>query len=248
MFLTNQPSRIIKRAAAASSNGLLNNLIAYWPLNEAGGANNALDLHTNGLTLTQNSSPGSDTGKVYAAARTFDGSADYFSRNSEAILQTGDVDWTVAAWIFRTGAGGGMVIGKDAGGSNREYYLYADASVTEFSIYKSGGVAMATPSAGGVTADTWSLLIAWHDAVNNVVGMQLNNGTPASAATTGAAVTSTAAFQLGARAFGGNFFPGRIGPVAMWKSAAGGGGVLSEAQRAAVWAGGAGLGYAGFTA
>ncbi len=66
------------------------------PLNEAAGANNALDLHTNGLTLTQTSSPGSDTGKVYSTARTFDGAFDYFTRNSETLLQTGDVDFTIA--------------------------------------------------------------------------------------------------------------------------------------------------------
>ncbi|OQC57681.1 MAG: hypothetical protein BWX54_01134 [Verrucomicrobia bacterium ADurb.Bin018] len=38
------------KTAAAAGNGLLNNLIAYWPGNEASG--DALDLHTNALTLT----------------------------------------------------------------------------------------------------------------------------------------------------------------------------------------------------
>jgi hypothetical protein len=44
------------------------------------------------------------------------------------------------------------------------------------------------------------------------------------------------------------WFSGRIGPVAMWKSAPGGGGVLTAAQRTALWNGGAGLAYADFTA
>lgn len=238
----------VARARAAAGNGLLNNLIAYWPLNEAAGANDALDLHSNGLTLTQNSSPGSAAGKVYAGARTFDGRADYFSRASEALLQTGDVDFTFAAWVYLTGAGG-LVFGKDNNSPDREYYLYADASVTQFVVFKTGPAEM--PVAGaGVTANTWALVFAWHDAGNNLVGIQIDNGTPATAATTAAAISTAAAFQVSARSYAASraFWPGRVGPVAMWKSAAGGGGVLSEAQRLALWNGGAGLAYAGFTA
>ncbi len=43
------------------------------------------------------------------------------------------------------------------------------------------------------------------------------------------------------------FSTARIGPVAMWKSAAGGGGVLSSSQRTALFNAGNGLAYTAFT-
>ncbi len=42
---------------------------------------------------------------------------------------------------------------------------------------------------------------------------------------------------------GAGFMDGRIGPTMFWKSAAGGGGVLTAAQRTALYNGGAGLRY-----
>jgi len=43
-------------------------------------------------------------------------------------------------------------------------------------------------------------------------------------------------------------FDGRLGPIAFWKSSAGNGGVLTAAQRTALYNGGDGLAYASFTA
>ena len=88
-----------------AGNGLLTNLAAYWGLDEAGGANNALDKHTNALTLTQVASPGSASGIVYARARAFDGINNYFYRASETLLQSGDIDFAIAAWVFLTSSG-----------------------------------------------------------------------------------------------------------------------------------------------
>ena len=95
-LITSSESRIIKRRAA-TGNGLLTNLVGYWGLDEAAGANNALDKHSNALTLTQTGSPGSAAGKVYAGSRTFDGSGQQFSRASATSLQMGDLDFAIAA-------------------------------------------------------------------------------------------------------------------------------------------------------
>lgn len=52
-----------------AGNGLLNNLIAYWPGNEFNG--NALDLHINALHLTDVNTVTSNPGLVYPLARQY---------------------------------------------------------------------------------------------------------------------------------------------------------------------------------
>jgi len=243
----------VARAGGAAGNGLLNNLVAYWPLNEAAGANNALDLHSNGLTLTQVASPGSAAGVVYAGARTFNGSSQYFSRASEALLQTGDVDFTIAAWVYRSvsGTSDPMIISK--WGANFEFILwYVAGSILRYRFFvrkadNSGGVVVSANTYGAPELNAWHMIIAHHDAINDTIGIQVQNSAIDTAAITGGVLVRTSDLQVGARQSDGLLWSGRIGPVAMWKSAAGGGGVLTAMQRTALWAGGAGLAYANFT-
>lgn len=234
---------------AAIGNGLLNNLIAYWKMDEASGS--ALDAHANGLTMTQNASPGSAAGLVYAGARTFNGSSQYFYRTNSSIVQTGNVDFTWSAWV-RTGASLPLfapIMTKGRG--SLEYSLYYQASygynkfrfeVHDGSNLKTIGASSPSPA----SVDTWYMVTGWHDSVLDTINIQINDGT----------VYSTQ-HSTGVRElmndlwFGGaewaEYWLGRIGPVAFWKSAAGGGGVLTAAQRTALWNGGAGLAYAAFT-
>lgn len=254
----------LKRRRAAAANGLLNNLIAYWPLNEAGGANNALDLHSNALHLTQNSSPGAGTGKVYVTARTFDGSADYFSRAYELSdpLNVGAADFAIAAWVYPTSFPGNVSIvdkrGNNPGsGANgyRGYLLYVGNSglaiMTTINDALPGNEFATFSSGTALSVNAWNFVLAWKYSGNLYLGV--NGGNPAQTSVNAAwNFDSGAAATLGYRstsiASSITYFPGRIGPVAMWKSAAGGGGVLTAAQRTALWNGGAGLAYADFTA
>lgn len=232
------------------SNGLLNNLIAYWALDEASGANNALDKHSNGLTLTQANSPGSATGKVYSGARTLNGSNQSFSRTSETLLQTGDVDVTFAAWVYLSSVSiNHAIINKYVPYVNEEFVLYYNYNdwypAPYFTWIFGSGVVRATDF-GAASANTWYLVIAWHDAANNQLGISVNGTETTTSYSSGVTATS-AAFQLGLE---NTVYPlsGRIGPVAMWKSTAGGGGVLTSTKRTALYNAGAGLAYANFTA
>lgn len=164
-------------------NGLLNNLIGYWGLDEASGANNATDKHTNGLTLTQYNSPGAATGKIYTNARTFSGSAgstQHFRRTSETATVTGDVDFTIAAWVYLSSTSVGQVIACKLG-SLSEYIMYYDNSVSRFKfgvsvngsdVYEATASNFGAPSTG-----TWYLVVGWHDAQNNQLGISINAGT-----------------------------------------------------------------------
>lgn len=231
-----------------ATNGLLNNLVGYWGLDEAGGANNALDKHTNALTLTQSNSPGSDTGLVYAGARTFTpASTQYFSRASETILQAEDKDFTFAAWVYLSTTSGERPIVVKYTGAGNEYMLRYNGTTFRWIVGDNGGGNAGEINwTGTVNASTWYLVLAYHDSGANSVGISVNAGTVYSAATSGPAVTGTAQqFDIGK--WTTNYFQGRIGPVMMWKSTAGGGGVLDSTKRTALYNAGAGLAYASFT-
>lgn len=242
-------------------NGLLNSLIAYWGLDESGGANNALDKHSNSLTLTQSGSPGSGTGKVYSGARTFSGSGQYFQRTSSALLQTGDVDFTVAAWVYLTDTSyNSAIVGKFSGGTNSQewllYYNYNDWTpgncYTLIACPASGNIgydiACRATTFGAPTVNSWHLVILWHDATNQQLGICIDNGTPDTVAQPSYALgiyAGNAPFEIGTI---NNSYNAKatIGPVAFWKSSAGSGGMLTSAQRTALYNSGNGLAYASF--
>jgi hypothetical protein len=234
-------------------NGLLNALIAYWPGNEASG--DLLDAHTNDLDLTDTNTVTNATGKVYATARQYTvANSEYHTKTDDTYLSVGDTDFTIAAWVyFDSFSKKPAIVTKVTAGayeydlsvsivSNRFYLAVHDGTTTLV------GNAVAN-SFGAPSTSTWYLVVAWHDSVNNTVNIQINNGDVDSVDTTGTPGDTSAAFCIGAR--GGapttDHMAGRIGPTMFWKSAAGGGGVLSTAQRTALYNSGNGLTYAAFT-
>jgi len=247
-------SATFDRRAAAGGNGLLNNLIAYWKMDEASG--NALDAHTNALHLTAANAPGSAAGKI-ETARTFNGTNQYIELADNALLSTGDVDFTFSAWVYLATVTANMTLLSkyNTSGNQREYLLFyndgdhAPNNRMSF-IISSNGTATSTVDAtdfGAISVNTWYHVIAWHDAGNNQIGISVNN-TATTAAYSSGVFDSTAAFILGGLNTGGGIYrlSGRLDEIAMWKSAAGGGGVLTADQRTALWNSGAGLPYASF--
>lgn len=228
----------VSAGAAVASNGLLTGLVAYWALDEAAGANDALDKHSGGLTLTQVSSPGSAAGKVYAGARTFDGSSQYFSRASGAAIQTGGINFAVAAWFYRAAGGVGIILARDNGGTEREFMLSATDTGTNFVCYPAD--AYTSAASGIASTGGWHLLIGWRDG--GTIYSQLDGAAAiaqACAAHDNGAVETT----VGRPGYANYLFNGRIGPVAFWKNR-----TLDAAARAALWNGGNGLAYSAFTA
>lgn len=234
------------------TNGLLNNLVGYWGLDEASGANDALDKHTGARTLTQVASPGSSTGKVYAGARTFNGSTQYFNRASETALQGGDNDLTVSAWVYLTSTAADQIIVIKAE-SNEEYYLYYQSSSNRFVFVVNDGAGTYTEvlanNFGAVSTSTWYFVSGSHNATSNQISVSVNAGTADTAShSTGMASTSSIFFVGCVVSSSTVIAPltGRIGPVMLWKSAAGSGGVLTSTQITQLYNSGNGLAYASF--
>lgn len=241
--------------SGAAGNGLLNNLIAYWPGNEANG--NALDAHTNNLDLTDVNTVTSNPGVVYPLARQYTrANNEYHTRpGDDALLSLGDTDFTAAAWVYQDSKpGAGMrILAKDNLAPNgREYQLLWLNTTDRYRWTVADGTNLvgdvSATTFGAPVLSTWYLIICWHDATANTISIQVNNGGVDSAATTGVPGDTVQPFTLGATSSGTFTWDGRIGPTAIWKSAAGGGGVLTAAQRTALYNGGAGLTYAALTA
>jgi len=237
-----------------AGNGLLNNLIAYWPGNEVAG--NALDLHTNALHLTDTNTVTSNPGLSYPLARQYTAANnEYHTRpGDDALLSTGDVDFTLAACArFDTFLiNRSMVTKYLAATNNREYWLMFN-QVTgrfEFRVSLLGTLATVTTvladTLGVPAINTWYLIIGWHDSVANTINIEVNDGGVDSIAHAGGVFDSAATFEIGARTLA-DYMDGRIGPTAMWKSGPGLGGVKTPAERTALWNGGVPLTYAAFT-
>jgi len=230
-------------------NGLLNALIAYWPGNEASGG--AQDVHTNALHLTDTNTVTNAAGKVYATARQYtQANSEYHVRSGDdALLSAGDADLTLAAWVYFDNLTAARGIAGKAATSQAEYALVYSAATSRLRwIISPNGTAAVNTNAedlGAPSTGVWYLMVGWHDSVANTVSIQVNNGTVNSQAHSAGVHNGSAAFRIGE--YFANYMDGRIGPTAFWKSAAGGGGVLSSSQRTSLWNAGAGLAYANFT-
>jgi hypothetical protein len=230
-------------AAGAGPSALLDDLVGYWPLGEASG--DALDAHGSS-DLTDNSTVGSAAGKV-GNARDFEaGSSEHLSRADSADLSTGDIDFTVQAWVnFESlGAYRMLVTRDDFGASQREYALYYDLAADRLVfLVSSDGTATATVAAnafGAPSTATWYLVHAWHDAAANQIGIAVNAGAADTASHSAGVRDGTAPFALGAHFNSGsalNTHDGLLDEVGFWKR------VLTSGERAELYGGGSGLSY-----
>ncbi len=220
---------------------LLTGLIAYWNLSEASGVR--ADSHVNALnledvnTVGQAAAGGPDGGDCAAFVRA---SAEYLKRNSEPLLQTGDIDFTFSAWA-RKNAGSSAeyaIVGKDALGQ-REFILELISGALI-----SHGTAVEVLNAGAFADTTWVHVILEYEASGNEFRVYRDNGSPVSHSDSGPVVAGTASFQIGAREYVGaeDRWDGRIAYVGYWKK------LLSSGEKTKVNAGGLGLPYAGILA
>lgn len=110
----------------------------------------------------------------------------------------------------------------------------------------SGNESATVSSGTALSVNAWNFVLAWKFSGN--LYLSVNGGNPAQTSVnvawnfdSGAAATLGYKSTLSISSV--TYFPGRIGPVAMWKNR-----TLDAAARTALYNGGAGLAYADFTA
>jgi hypothetical protein len=226
---------------------LTTSLICHYALEEASG--NRLDSHTNGLTLTSNASVGQATGKVGSFAAQFNAaSSRYLSRASESLLQTGDIDFTLAAWVYLDSkAAERTIASKWSGGTgNAWWWRYTFTGADRFSfavrLADASTAQINASSFGSPSTATWYFVVAWHDATANTINIQVNNGTVDSSTygSTTAAAVENGAFEIGQLGTAGQFMDGRIDSFSFWKR------TLTSTERTTLYNSGAGLDYGSF--
>lgn len=252
MILSIGGPRIIA-ARGGAGNDLLNALIAFWPGDELSG--NLLDAHTNGLHLTDMNTVTSNPGHVYPTARQYTAanSERHTRPGDDALLSAGDVDFTLAAWVYLDDKVAYRAIAGQMGYAGARSYLLIyrnDVDRMTFWISPDGTANTLLDAAtfGSPPVATWFLCMVWHDSVANTINISVNDGAADTAAHAAGVFDAAYPFQIGCYGISATRMNGRIGPTALWKSAPGGGGVLTAEQRTALWDAGAGLKYEDLTA
>lgn len=216
---------------------LTNNLAAYWKLDEASGtrvdsvgANNLTD----GNTVTQ------AVGKVVNAAQFTSANSEYLSIADNATLSTGDIDFTIACWVYFDALGTMEYIVQkfdNSGGAGEEFRLFYDSSVNRFRWAVGSSTTVLANTFGAPSTGTWYFITCYHDSIANSIGIAVNNGTADTAGLVGGPSNGTGPFQIGASdstGTPGSFMNGRIDEVGFWKR------VLTPQERADLYHGGLG--------
>jgi hypothetical protein len=235
---------------------LLTGLIAMWKLDEPGATDTRATSHGdpgNALFPTLGAgAPGlgsvpSGTGVINLAAH-FAGDANHLKCGSNPGLQSGNIDFTWAAWvkfdsiaadsdfISKAGPTGGpdeYIVGQELSAGNRYF---------RFTVY--GGSTYSTVlalAAGAIVAGQWYLVIAWH--TSGTAFIQVNDGAVDSAPVAEPIIAGSSDFAVGC--YGGlgtaNFVFGLVDEVAYWKA------ILDASSRHALWNGSAGLPFGSWT-
>lgn len=217
---------------------LSDNLIAYWPLDEASGVR--ADAHgTNDLA---------DNGTVAQGAAIVQGNSADFTPNqflsiaSNADLSTGDIDFTFAGWVvFDSFTGAPAILGKDNGGAGeREYGLYGYTSGTNrlrWVVSSNGTGEQGAVEITGLTTATPYFVVCGHDSVNDVTFMSVNDGAMTTTAWSGGVRAGTGQFRLGDVPLTSLYMNGRLDEWGFWKR------VLTSAEITELFNAGAGRTY-----
>lgn len=214
-------------------------LVSYWKLDEASGtradANYVNDL-TDNNTVTQT------TGKINNAGQFTAANSEYLSRVDNDQISTGDIDFTLAAWVYHdTKTATQVHISKRAtpAGAAIEHMVRYNSASDRFQFTVGDGTTSQTLNAdnfGSPSTGTWYYIVAWHDATANTINIQVNNGTANSAAETVTIADQAGSFYMGVAA-DTQYMDGRIDETAFWKR------VLTADERTSLYNSGAGLAW-----
>lgn len=200
----------VRRGPVASSSSLLTSLMASWKLdnlNDSAGSN----------TLTNNNTATFNTGLIGNAVYLASASSQTLSIADNAALSTGDIDFTIAFWVWMTNKDTTFVVlgkGNNFGPDEIEHVVLYNTAIDRFrfGVENYTGI-ISADSFGAVPTGQWMCLIVWHDATANTVNIQVNDGTVDSASYSGGVTDTGQAFRIGADNEPGLFFNGRVDNV-----------------------------------
>lgn len=214
--------------ASTSCSDLNTSLQGFWLLGEAAGARvdeqGANDLTANGSVSQQVGIVGNSTGFNSATS-------DYLSVLDGGELTVGNEDFSISVWVYISDNTVTQPIITKWNGSTNEYYLeYIGSTGFRFTV-DSANVSFPI----GITNNTWYHVIAYHDSSSDVIGLEINAGTPNTTSYTTGPTSGDSVFEVGAQSIDGNYFTGRIDSLGFWKK------ILTEYERDVLYNAGSGL-------
>jgi hypothetical protein len=227
---------------------LTDNLISFWELEEASGTR--VDAVTaTGNDLTDHNTVGSTTGKVGNAAVFVEADQHYLSHVDNASLSTGDIDFSFSAWIYLTDLSPTepfLDVVCKSNGTTYEYELAWTKATNRVSFYVEGpsfvNATVIASNFGNLSAATWYHVVAWHDSVNDIIGIRINDSQTNTVSYSSGSKDTSYTFCMSSTNGGFAFWNGRIDQVGFWKK------VLSAGEITQLYNGGAGLSYAAMQA
>ena len=208
------------------------NLVGYFKLEELSGTR--FDATGRGNNLTDNNTVTQAAGIVGNAGQFTAANSEYLSIADNADLSVGDIDFTVACWLyFDTNSGTRVALskGNNDTDNNTAYMIQYVAAPTDRLRFRVGNgtnnTTVVADTFGAILTATWLFVVAWHDSVADTINIQINNGGANSAARTGGSYDDARAFRIGTDPgdIPGDFWDGRIDAVGVWKR------VLTAAER-----------------
>ena len=213
-------------------------LVSHWKMDEAGGANNAIDsVGTN--TGVHAASPGSAAGKIATCRDLEASSSQHFTVANNASMDVAGVTFGYTGWWQMKSKAATMHMACKRTGQLEHWLRYDSGSDRfQFRVYETPSGVSVTIEAnalGSPATATWYFICCWKDHVAQTINIQVNNGTVNSAAFTAAVTDGTSQFEIGAGA-GAEFWGGPVDELSFWK-----GGFPGASERTAMYNGGSGI-------
>lgn len=218
-------------------------LVSHLKFDEAAADNARADSYGE-IHMQQNSSPPSTTGKVGNGITL--AAPDYLTpfSNAASVWSPGDTDFATGCWVklgTLTGTTQALFGKYNTSGNQREWFLQYDHASSKFGIMvSSNGSATASVLAntfGAVSTGVWYYVFAYHDSVNNVIGVSINAGTRDTTAHSAGVFQGTAPVRIG-QITGILPMNGDLDELSFWS-----GGIPSTGDVATIYNGGAGLDF-----
>lgn len=230
------------RTPKVSLPSLTANLVEYYQLDEAGGANNAVGIHS-GKALTQVNSPGSEAGVINTARTFVSASTQYFTSSDAAFDFSDENAFTISAWVKLTNAAAtaSLVSKYQVNGAGVSYQTaYHPALGFRMLCYDAvGGIAgTVANNLVAISSGVYYHVLWWWNRAGNEMGVAVN-GTPNTGTTFGdLGLSAPTDFAVG-RA-GAGYHNGAMDELALWNS------VPTADMPARLYNSGAGLPYLSF--
>jgi hypothetical protein len=224
----------------SSGSPLLNDLAAYWKLDETSGTR--FDSTANSNDLTDNNTVGSGTGKIGNAAQFVAANSEYLDLSSASGLLAGTGGVTVAAWVKPDVVNQTQQIaGLWDGSTSTDQYRIGSLSTGEYfvQVRDNSGTTALTTIAGSAVSGAWRLVFGWYDATAQTINLQVFDGStnPTSSLSFTATLNVPSSPLFNVAKGGAVYYDGLIDELGSWQR------VLTLTERTQLWNSGSGLTY-----